>query len=151
MKAEERIKELGITLPETAPPRAMYVPVKRTGNLLYVSGQLPMRQDGTILKGKIGKERSIEHGQEAARLCAISILAALKIELGDLDLIKNFVKLQVFVNCEPDFSEPHIVANGASQLLYDVFGEPGRHARTTIGTVQLPLDTSVEVEAIVEI
>jgi len=151
MKIEERIKEQGIALPETAPPRAMYVPVKRVGNLLYVSGQLPMKEDGAIVKGKIGSERGVDYGKEAARLCAISVLAALKVELGDLDLVKNIVKLQVFVNCEADFTEPHLVANGASELLYDVFGEPGRHARTTIGTNQLPLDTSVEVEAIVEV
>jgi len=151
MKAEERIKELGITLPETAPPRAMYVPVKRTGDLLYVSGQLPMREDGTILKGKLGQERDVEFGQEAARLCAVSVLAALKVYLGDLDAIKSIVKLQVFVNCEPDFTVPHLVANGASELLYEVFGESGRHARTTIGVCQLPLDTTVEVEAIVEV
>jgi len=151
MKAEERIRELGITLPESAPPRAMYVPVKRTGNLLYVSGQLPMREDGTILTGKLGGERDLEYGQEAARLCAVRVLAALKVELGDLDLIKDFVKLQVFVNCEPDFPVPHLVANGASELLFEIFGESGRHARTTIGACQLPLDTSVEVEAIVEV
>jgi len=151
MIAEEKIKELGIKLPESAPPRAMYVPVKRVGNLLFVSGQLPMREDGTILKGKLGQERDIEFGQEAARLCAVSILAALKAELGDLDLVKNIVKLQVFVNCETGFDFPHLVANGASELLYEVFGEPGRHARSAIGTNQLPLNTTVEVEAIVEV
>lgn len=151
MKIEQKIKELGIALPETAPPRAMYIPVKRAGDLLYVSGQLPMREDGAIITGKIGKMRGAEYGREAARRCAISILAALKAELGDLDLVKSIVKLQVFVNCEADFAEPHIVANGASELLFDVFGESGRHARTTIGVIQLPLDASVEAEAIVEL
>jgi len=151
MRAEEKIRGLGINLPESAPPRAMYVPVKRVGNLLYVSGQLPMREDGTILTGKLGKEHTIEYGQEAARLCAVRVLAALKAELGDLDLIKNVVKLQVFVNSEVDFVMQHLVANGASELLYEVFGEAGRHARSAIGTYQLPLDTTVEVEAIVEV
>jgi len=151
MTIEQRIQELGIKLPVSSPPKAMYVPIKRTGNLLYVSGQLPIKEDGTLYTGKLGTENNIEYGQEAARFCIINMLAALKAELGELDLIRNIVKIQSFVNSEPDFTQQHIVTNAASELLYDVFGETGRHARSAIGTSQLPLGATVEIEAVIEI
>ena len=151
MIVERKIKELGIELPAVSPPKAMYVPVKRVGNLLFVSGHLPINDDGTMITGKLGQERGVEYGQSAARRCAINLLATLKSELGDLDLVMNIVKLQSFVSSEAGFDQQHIVTNAASELLYEVFGESGRHARTAVGTNQLPLDATVEIEAIVEV
>ena len=151
MKIEQRLEELGIVLPEVSPPKAMYVPVKQVGNLLYVSGHLPIKEDGTHYQGKLGEALDVQMGQDAARRCAISILATLKQQLGDLDKVKSIVKLQSFVACVPGFDQQHIVTNAASELFVDVFGEAGRHARTAIGTNQLPLDASVEIEAILEL
>jgi enamine deaminase RidA (YjgF/YER057c/UK114 family) len=151
MFIEKRIKELGIELPPSSPPGAMYVPVKRLGRALYVSGQVPMKDGRPIYTGKVGSERSIEYAQEAARRCVINMLAAVREYLGDLDRVANIVKLQTFVNSETGFTNQHIVANAASQLLHDIFGESGRHARTAIGTNQLPMDFTVEIEAIIEI
>jgi enamine deaminase RidA (YjgF/YER057c/UK114 family) len=151
MFIEKRIEELGIELPPSSPPGAMYVPVKRLGKALYVSGQVPMKDGKPIYTGKVGSERSIEYAQEAARLCVINMLAALREYLGDLDRVADIVKLQAFVNSETGFTSQHIVANAASQLLYDIFGEAGRHARTAVGTNQLPMDFTVEIEAIIEI
>jgi len=151
MQVEQRIRELGITLPEKATPKAMYVPVKRVGNMLYLSGQLPIDNEGAMCTGRLGAERDVAYGCGAARLCAINILAVLKNELGDLDLVKNIVKLLAFVSSDEGFTQQHIVANAASELLFEVFGENGRHARSAVGTSQLPLNASVEIEAIVEI
>ncbi len=151
MKAEAKLKEMNITLPEQSEPKAMYVPVVQTGNLLYVSGQIPMAGDELLYTGKAGGERTLEEAQAAARVCAVNILAALKAYLGDLDRIKRIVKLQAFVSSVTGFDKQHIVANAASRLLYDVLGEAGRHARTAIAVNQLPLDVTVEIEAIVEI
>ncbi|HQN29009.1 MAG TPA: RidA family protein [Mesotoga sp.] len=148
---EKRIKELGIELPPSSPPGAMYVPVKRLGRALFVSGQVPMKDGRPIYTGKVGSERSIEYAQEAARLCVINMLAAVREYLGDLDRVADIVKLQAFVNSETGFTNQHIVANAASQLLYDIFGEAGRHTRTAVGTNQLPMDFTVEIEAIIEI
>jgi len=150
MKAEERIKELGIDLPEFSAPKAMYVPVVQTGNLLFVSGQIPSLGD-TLHTGRAGGDRTLEEAQEAARVCAINILASLKAYLGDLDKVSRIVKLQAFVSSADGFYEQHLVANAASQLLYDVYGEDGRHARTAVSVNQLPMNSLVEVEAIVEI
>jgi enamine deaminase RidA (YjgF/YER057c/UK114 family) len=110
-----------------------------------------MKDGKPIYTGKVGSERSIEYGQEAARLCVINMLAALREYLGDLDRVADIVKLQAFVNSETGFTSQHIVANAASQLLYDIFGEAGRHTRTAVGTNQLPMDFTVEIEAIIEI
>ncbi len=151
MFIEKRIKELGIELPPSSPPGAMYVPVKRLGRALFVSGQVPMKDGRPIYTGKVGSERSIEYAQEAARLCVINMLAAVREYLGDLDRVANIVKLQTFVNSETGFTNQHIVANAALQLLYDIFGEAGRHTRTAVGTNQLPMDFTVEIEAIIEI
>ncbi|MCL2392020.1 MAG: RidA family protein [Oscillospiraceae bacterium] len=151
MNIEKRLKELDIALPEVSPPRAMYVPVKRVGNLLFVSGHLPVKEDGTIYTGKLGKEHNAEYGQAAARRCIISMLATLKAELGSLDVIKGFVKLQSFVSCEVGFENQPLVTNGASELLVEIFGEIGRHTRTAVGTNQLPFDATIEIDAIIEI
>ena len=151
MSAEKRIKELNIQLPPSSPPGAMYIPVKKTGNLLYVSGQVPFVNGTLAYTGKVGAEVSLEEAEECARICIINMMAAVKDYLGDLDKVKNIVKVQAFVNSRTGFQEQHIVVNAASKLLYDVFGECGRHARTAVGTNQLPMDAPVDIEAIIEI
>ena len=151
MKIEEKIKELGIEIPEAAAPAAMYVPVKKTGNLLFISGQIPVKAGVMQFCGKAGKERTLEEAQEAARLCAINIIAAVKSFTGDLDKVSSIVKITCFVASETGFDKQHLVANGASELLFDVFGEAGRHTRSAVAVNQLPLDATVEVEAIIEI
>lgn len=151
MSAEKRIKELNIQLPPSSPPGAMYIPVKKTGNLLYVSGQVPFVNGTLAYTGKVGAEVSLEEAEECARICIINMMAAVKDYLGDLDKVKNIVKVHAFVNSRTGFQEQHIVVNAASKLLYDVFGECGRHARTAVGTNQLPMDAPVEIEAIIEI
>ena len=151
MNAEQKLSAMGIELPEASAPKAMYIPVKQVGNLLFVSGQIPLRNGQLAYTGKLGKELSLAEGEEAARICIINMLSALKSYLNDLDKIKNVVKLQAFVSCVPGFDKQHILINAASQMLYDVFGECGRHTRTAIGTNQLPLDAPVEIEAIFEI
>jgi len=152
MSAEDRIKELGITLPNTPPPMANYVPSVRTGNLLYLSGLGPAASpDGTTMAGKVGQEYTQEQGYEAARLVGINILARIKGELGDLDKVKRIVKILAMVNCTPDFTNPPAVANGCSDLMVEVFGEIGRHARSAVGLTALPNNIPVEIEVIVEV
>ncbi|MFR7989757.1 MAG: RidA family protein [Anaerovoracaceae bacterium] len=151
MNTEKRIEELGIKLPPSSPPGAMYVPVKQLGSALFVSGQVPFVDGVMTYPGKVGDEVTLEQAEEAARICIINMLAAVKNYLGDLDKVKDVVKVQAFVNSKTGFMEQHIVVNAASQLLYDVFGEAGRHARTAVGTNQLPMDAPVEIEAIFEI
>ena len=151
MLIEKNLEKMNVQLPELSTPKAMYIPVVQTGNLCFVSGQIPMLDNKLLYAGKVGKDRSLEEGQEAARICAINILAALRAHLGDLDRIKRIVKLQAFVNSEVRFAQQHIVVNAASQLLYDAMGEKGRHARTAVGTNQIPMDATVEIEAIVEV
>lgn len=151
MKIEERIKELGIEIPQAAAPAAMYVPVKQTGNLLFVSGQIPVKEGVMQFTGKAGAEKTLEEAQEAAKLCAINIVAQVKAFVGDLDKVKDIVKITVFVASQTGFDKQHLVANGASQVLFDIFGEAGRHTRSAVSVNQLPLDATVEVEAIIEI
>lgn len=151
MNIEKRIEELALKLPKPQPPGALYVPVKRSGNLLFVSGHVPMREGLPIYTGKIGNDRSIEYGIEAAQVCVMNMLASLKDYCGDLDNIRNVIKLQVFVSSETGFDKQHIIGNAASQILIDVFGKAGYHARTAVGTNQLPLDFCVEIEGIFEI
>lgn len=150
MYAENKVKELKLELPQTSPSKALYIPVKQLGSALFVSGQIPIR-NGELMVGRVGEDLSLEEAQEAARACILNALAALKDYLGDLDRIKNIVKLQAFVNSKNGFDQQHIVINAASQLLHDVFGDKGRHARTAIGTNQLPMNVPVEIELIVEI
>ena len=151
MNVEKRIEELGIELPEMAAPAAMYIPVKQTGNLVFVSGQIPVKEGKLIYTGKAGEERTLEEAQAAARLCAINIVSALKYQVKDLDKVKNIVKITTFVASKTGFDKQHLVANGASELLFDIFGEAGKHTRSAVSVNQLPLDATVEVEAIVEV
>ena len=151
MIAEEKLQALGIALPALSEPKAMYIPVVQTGNLCFVSGQIPMLDDRLVYTGKAGAKRTLEEAQEAARICVINGLAALRAHLGDLDRIKRIVKLQAFVSSAVGFDKQHIVINAASQLLYDVLGDAGRHARTAVAVNQLPLDATVEIEFIVEV
>lgn len=151
MTVQETLSKLAITLPSPPAPAGSYVPTVITGNLVFVSGQIPMESGQVKFRGKVGKEVSVESGQQAARLCTINALAQLNAALGSLDRIKRVVKVTGFVNCDPNFAEQPKVINGSSDLLVQVFGEAGRHARAAIGVSSLPLDSSVEVEFIVEI
>lgn len=149
---EKRIQELGITLPESPQPIANYVPAVRTGNLLFVAGLGPAaRPDGTTPNGKVGKDLTQEEGYEAARLVGVNLLARLKSSLGDLDRVSRIVKLLSMVNCAPEFTQQPAVANGCSDLLVEVFGERGRHARSAVGMSSLPNDIPVEIEMVVEV
>jgi enamine deaminase RidA (YjgF/YER057c/UK114 family) len=148
---EELLAQLGIRLPEPVAPLASYVPVRISGDHAYVAGQVPM-EAGTILSaGKLGAEVSIEQGQEATRRCALQALAALRAALGSLDHVKGIVRVDVFVASAPGFTDQPAVANGASDLLVEIFGEDGRHARAAVGVSELPLGASVEVAMIVRI
>lgn len=148
---EDRLRQLGITLPEVAAPVANYVAAVQSGNLLFLSGQIPMRDGKLAYTGKLGADLGEEQGTEAARLCAINLLAQAKTALINLSRIKRLVKLTIFVASAPDFTRQPFVANGASDLMVDVFGDAGRHARVAVGTNVLPLDSAVEVDAIFEI
>lgn len=151
-KIEARLKELNLTLPE--PPRsvASYVPYVVTGNLVYVSGQVPTTAEGLRYPGKVGQDVSLEDGKAAARICAINVLAQLKQAVnGDLDRVRRCVKLTVFVNAVPGFANHPEVANGVSDLLLAVFDDAGRHSRSSVGSNSLPRNVSVEVDGIFEI
>jgi len=151
MSAEARLKELGLTLPEVAKPRWTYAPCVRSGNLLFISGQIATEQGRPLHPGKLGREIDVERGREAARGCAISALAVVRRELGSLDGITRVVKTTVFVASAEGFTDHPSVANGASDLLRDVFGEAGLGARSAVGMFELPLGASVEAEFIFEV
>lgn len=148
---EARLAKMGITIPEAAAPAANYVPYQRHGNLLLTSGQLPLKDGALLATGKVGDALDVPAGQEAAKWCAVNILAQAKAALGDLEAIKQVLKITVFVSSTPDFTEQHIVANGASDFLVEVLGDKGRHARSAVGMPVLPLDAPVEIEAIIEV
>jgi len=149
---EKRLKDAGVTLHQPASPVANYVGSVRTGNLLFVSGQLCLDAGGQLVaKGKLGAGVSIETGNAAARMCAINLLAQIKAALGDLDRVVRVVRLGGFINSAPDFIDGPKVLNGASDLMVAAFGDAGRHARTTIGVAALPLDAAVEVEGLFEV
>jgi enamine deaminase RidA (YjgF/YER057c/UK114 family) len=149
---EKKLQELGITLGEPAAPVANYVPFVRTGNLLIVSGQVCFGSDGKLVaKGQLGAGVSIEDGQKAARACAINLLAQVKASVGDLDLVVRVVRLGGFVNSAPGFLDGPKVMNGASDLMVAVFGDKGRHARSTVGVAALPAEAAVEVEGMFEV
>ena len=151
-QVDKKLADLGIVLPTPASPVANYVPFVRTGSLLFVSGQLCLGPDGKLVaKGKLGSEVSVEDGQNAARACAVNLLAQLKAALGDLDKVVRVVRLGGFISSAPSFLEGPKVMNGASDLMVAVFGDKGRHARTTIGVAVLPLDAAVEVEGQFEV
>lgn len=145
-----RLAELGITLPEAAAPVAAYVPAVEAGGLLHISGQLPF-DDGQLMTGRLGEDRDVDYGQQAARRCGVMLLAQIEKALGSLDSVKRVVKLGVFVNSAGSFTDQPKVANGASELMEQVFGEAGRHARSAVGVPVLPLGAAVEIDAIVEI
>lgn len=150
-KIEARLKELNITLPVPPAPVANYVPTVLSGNLLYCSGQVSALPGGESIKGKLGAEVTLEQGQQAARICAINLLAQAKAALGSLDRIRRCVRLGGFINVVPTFAQVPVVMNGASDLIVEVLGDAGRHARSTIGVAELPGDASVEVEALFEV
>ncbi|MEM7367545.1 MAG: RidA family protein [Bacteroidota bacterium] len=149
---EERIKELGITLPEAGSPVANYVnAVTTSSNLLFLAGKGPKQADGTYITGKVGADLTVEQGQEAARLTAIQQLAVLKAELGDLNRVKRIVKVVGMVNAVPDFTDQPEVVNGFSNLMVEVFGERGKHARAAVGMGSLPRGIAVEIDVVVEV
>jgi len=150
MTPEQKINELGFELPEPVAPLASYIPVQRTGNLLHISGQLPMDSEG-LRKGTLGDNVGVEEAQKAAQICALNILGQIKAFGVDLSDIKQVIKLGVFVACTDTFIEHHLVANGASNLIGEILGEKGKHARAAVGVPSLPLGAMVEIEAIVEI
>ena len=152
MNALENIKKLNLAIPEAPAPVGAYVAFKKIGNLLYISGQLPISNEGKIIKGKIGKDLTLEDGQKASKYCAINIIAQVKKALdGNLDKVKNCIKITGFVNSTDNFSDQPKVINPASETLSAVFGDNGKHARVAISTNSLPLGAAVEVDAIFEV
>jgi enamine deaminase RidA (YjgF/YER057c/UK114 family) len=150
-QVEERLQQRGLQLPPKPSPMAQYVSAVSTGNLVFVAGHGPHRDGELIYKGKLGQDVDVERGYEAAQLVALNMLASLKAEIGDLDRVKRVVKLLGMVNCVPNFGQQPEVINGASDLLVDIFGERGRHARSAVGMASLPRGISVEIEMIVEV
>ncbi|MBO3760163.1 RidA family protein [Ciceribacter sp. L1K22] len=149
---ENRLQERGITLPAAAAPAANYVPYVISGNLLFLSGQLPMENGKVAVTGLVGSEVALADAQRAAELCAINILAQAKAALsGDLGRIKRIVKLNGFVASGAGFTDQHLVINGASNLIADILGDAGKHARAAVGMASLPLNAAVEIDAIIEI
>lgn len=148
---EKRLQSMGINLPEAAAPAANYVPFVRAGNMLYPSGQLPMKDGKLHITGLLGRDVDTATGKEAAKLCAINVLAQAKAALGDLEKIVRLVKINIYVASAPDFTEQHLVGNGASDFFAEVLGERGKHARVAVGMAALPLNAAVEVEAILEV
>ena len=151
MTPEEKLAELGLSVPEVAAPVAAYVPAVRSGNHVFTSGQLPMRSGQLMATGKVGGEVTQEEAVECARQCALNALAAVRAEIGELSAVKRVVKVVAYVASTADFTAQPLVANGVSELLGEVFGEVGRHARSAVGVPVLPLDAPVEVELVVEV
>lgn len=147
---EDKLKQLGIVLPTPPKPAGSYIPVVTSGNLAFVSGQIPM-QDGKVLyTGKVPSEKSIEEAQAAAKICATNLLAQLKANLGNLDRITKIVRVSGFVNSAPEFTEQPKIINAASDLFFEIFGEKGKHSRIAVGVSSLPLGSTVEIDMIVE-
>ena len=151
MSIAERLVELGITLPAVRTPAANYVGAVTTGNLVFVSGHGPYRADGTLIAGKLGYDLSVDEGYESAKVTVLACLATLQAEIGSLDRVKRIVKLLGMVNCTEDFEQHPQVINGASDLLVQIFGDAGRHARSAVGMQMLPFNIATEIEMIVEI
>jgi enamine deaminase RidA (YjgF/YER057c/UK114 family) len=151
MKIETKLTEMGIELPAPGKPVANYVPAVRAGNLVFLSGHGPVLENGNLIAGKVGADLSLEEGYNAARQVALILLASLKSEIGDLDKVHRVVKLLGMVNCTPDFVDQPKVINGASDLLVEIFGDKGRHARSAVGMNALPSNIAVEIEMIAEI
>lgn len=148
---DQHLAAQNIVLPEPAAPVAAYVPAVQVGNLLHISGQLPFDASGALMKGKIGSERDLDWGAAAAERCALMLVAQMKAALGDLDRVERIVKLGAFVASTADFTDQPKVANGASEMMVRIFGDAGRHARSAVSVPVLPLDASVEIDAIVAI
>ena len=148
---EEKIKQMGITIPETVKPLAAYIPAMRVGNLVMTSGQVPISDGAVIYSGKVGKDLSEEEGKEAAKLCALNCLSAIKSVIVNLDKIKRVVKLTVFVSSAEGFTAQPKVANGASEFIVEIFGDAGKHVRSAVGVSELPLNSAVEIEMIAEV
>lgn len=148
---EKRLSDMGVTLPAAAAPAANYVPFVRSGNLLFPSGQLPMKDGKLAVTGLLGRDLDVAAGKEAAKLCAINILAQAKAALGDLEKIRRLVKINIYVASSADFTEQHLVGNGASDFFAEVLGERGKHARVAVGMAALPLNAAVEIESILEV
>ena len=149
---DENIKNLGLNIPDLPKALANYVPYKIIGKTIYISGQAPVQNGELIYKGKVGSDITVEDGIEAAKLCVINIIAAVKTGLdGDWDKLDSFVKLTGYVNCQDNFTDQPQVINGASDMLVDIFGEQGRHARVAVGSNALPLGIAVEIDAIVQL
>jgi enamine deaminase RidA (YjgF/YER057c/UK114 family) len=151
MSIDQRLAELGITLPAAAAPVAAYVPTVEVNGLLHVSGQISFAENGELITGRLGESLDLARGHAAARRCGIMLLAQLKSALGSLDRVERIVKLGVFVNSSADFTDQPKVANGASELMVEVFGEAGKHARSAVGVPTLPLGVAVEVDAVVAV
>ena len=151
MSIDDRLRELGIELPELFPPAGNYVPAVRTGSLLYTSGAGPVRPDGTVVTGKVGADLDLAAGVEAARLTGLQLLAAVRAELGSLDRVRRVVKTFGMVNGAPGFNRTPQVIDGCSNLLVEVFGDAGRGARSAVGMAELPFDIAVEIELVLEI
>ena len=148
---EEKLKEKGIELPVAPKPLAAYIPVTKVGNLVFTAGQIPMKDGKLVYEGKVGKDISIETAQKAAELCLLNGLSVIKSIIGNLDNIIKVVKATVFVNSAEGFTEQAQVANGASELLVELFGEKGKHVRSAVGVNELPINSAVEIELIVEV
>ena len=148
---DDRLAALGLTIPDVVPPLAAYVPAVRTGNLVWTSGQLPMVEGKLTTSGLVGDEVTSEQANDLARICALNALAAVKAEIGDLDKVVRVVKVVGFVASAPGFTTQPAVVNGASNLLGEVFGDAGKHARSAVGVAVLPLDAPVEIELLVEV
>jgi enamine deaminase RidA (YjgF/YER057c/UK114 family) len=150
-KVENRLSELGLVLPDAPKPVAAYIPAKQSGKLVFTAGQLPMVNGELISKGLLGQEVAIEDANKAARVCTLNALAAIKGVIGDLDRIKQIVRVVGYVASIPTFTQQPAVVNGASELLLEIFGDAGKHARSAVGMAVLPLNASVEIELTVEV
>ncbi len=152
MNIENKLKQMGIEIKEASSPVAAYVNCVRSGQLLFISGKLPVKDGKILYKGKVGKNLSVEEAQKAAELCIIEILSVVKAEISDLDKIKKIVKITGYIQSADDFYEQHLVLNGASNLLLEIFGrEKGTHSRAALGMNALPLNSAIEIDAVVEI
>lgn len=151
MSFEQRLQELGHEIPEVVKPLAAYVPAVRSGNMIYTAGQIPMVKGELKYCGQVGSDLSLEEGYEAARICALNALAAIRDLVGTLDQVEQIVKVVGFVNCRPGYEDHPKVINGASELLGDIFGDQGKHARSAVGANGLPLGSAVEVEMVVRV
>lgn len=147
---EEKIKSLGIILPEPPTPAGSYIPVVRTGNTLFISGQIPMENGKVVFTGKVSDD-NIDVAQKSARMCAINILAQIRREIGELDKVSKIIRLSGFVNSNSEFTQHPKVINAASDLIFEIFGDKGKHSRIAVGVTSLPLGSMTEIDAIVEI